>query len=102
MGDYQARFCERFRGEIPLYLLDPCSQLFLLSIILVLMSSRCPEYFFVNIKVSCSKTFGMKSTFLIVPSLSLISISKNGSKDIMFPFRGNRISIGHNVCVCAV
>lgn len=22
MGDYQARFCERFRGEIPLYLLD--------------------------------------------------------------------------------
>jgi hypothetical protein len=23
MGDYQARFCERFRGETPLYLLDP-------------------------------------------------------------------------------
>ena len=22
MGDYQARFCERFRGETPLYLLD--------------------------------------------------------------------------------
>ena len=22
MGDYQVRFCERFRGEIPLYLLD--------------------------------------------------------------------------------
>jgi hypothetical protein len=22
MGDYHVRFCERFRGEIPLYLLD--------------------------------------------------------------------------------
>src|SRR5690606_12757245 len=28
MGDYQARFCERFRGETPLYLLDQPTPLF--------------------------------------------------------------------------
>ena len=27
MGDYQARFCERFGGETPPYLLDPCPRL---------------------------------------------------------------------------
>ena len=27
MGDYHVRFCERFRGEIPLYLLDVCPAL---------------------------------------------------------------------------
>jgi len=27
MGDCQARFCERFRGEIPLYLLDSYSNI---------------------------------------------------------------------------
>jgi hypothetical protein len=35
MGDYQARFCERFGGEIPPYLLDP------FSLFVVSQSLRC-------------------------------------------------------------
>jgi hypothetical protein len=28
MGDYHVRFCERFRGETPLYLLDLVPEIF--------------------------------------------------------------------------
>ena len=48
MGDYHVRFCERFRGEIPLYLLDFILLVILPFNLLHLLSLPCAgkTYFF--------------------------------------------------------
>ena len=44
MGDYQARFCERFRGEIPLYLLDLLVRILIATTLVLLYrwALHCP------------------------------------------------------------